>query len=853
MRRLLLIFLLTCPSLAQTTISIPAASGGGVKLTLNERPGINIDQNTYFGNQQYAANLLASFNTSFAQQIGSQFSRAKSCGSTTSWIDDNSGSTQPTNFQQGATYQVISGADNGLSGTITASAAASGSNGQTLTLSPTLTTPCSAGDYMVIRCRTSGGTCGGGQTTANIGFTISGTSSLETSDVSPSSGSNQALSLATGGSMLVPFDATVSGAIYINLNGTYTLTYRAKGTTGAPVVGYTVSHGGTTYLNASDTPTVSGTSGVGWTNYSHQFTATENGSQSAVGGQVQLSITGTGTALIQDVYLTESGTGSNTSYLRNAVFARLSAMAPGTVRWMESPIYGCTFDNLIAAPTARRVCYTSANQALGVTASGSLNDYLLAMAEIGADPFWTFSVYSTATDMVNMAAYFNASCASGNAYATIRCNFLSGTPYAGETWTQIFANIYLEMGNEVWNGGNSDNLTFNSLAYGNIVGANAQALHGAAFYNSKIKMLASGWAGYGSPNPSGSWGDALLGQAQSVGSLPDGITGSGYSFPYITDLTTSAIFPAMFAEGPNYSTVQTFSSVPATGMTYQLGNFYQTKYGIPGYIYEMNISAQCGLSGIGITQTTLNQTLAGIGGALSLAQNILLGARDAGIGVQNVWSLVEDGNTFDLAAANHGSSCSTNSGFSAPIFGVNRIMGGPTNTQAVDRPSAIALQLINAAVGSKLKLLNTTQTSTPTYSQAGAQPDPTQTSLTNSIAANAAVRYTQATAFGDGAGNYALVVLCLNPSATCPITFTGAAAPTGTVTKTVLTSTNITDNNESINLGGTPVVTTPSSTTLSSPTSDTPPAFSMTTYTWQVGSTPTGTQFSGVMSGKIGQ
>ena len=66
----------------------------------------------------------------------------------------------------------------------------------------------------------------------------------------------------------------------------------------------------------------------------------------------------------------------------------------------------------------------------------------------------------------------------------------------------------------------------------------------------------------------------------------------------------------------------------------------------------------------------------------------------------------------------------------------------------------------------------------------------------------------QAFGFGDGAGNYSLIVYNLNLTSSEAITFSGAAAPTGTCTKTVFTSTNITDNNESARLSArcTPVV-----------------------------------------------
>ena len=168
-----------------------------------------------------------------------------------------------------------------------------------------------------------------------------------------------------------------------------------------------------------------------------------------------------------------------------------------------------------------------------------------------------------------------------------------------------------------------------------------------------------------------------------------------------------------------------------------------------------------------------------------------------------------------------------------PPFGGPTALCRPTISGVVDRPSGISLQLVNSAM--LPNLLAVTQSGTPTYNQAAAQPIPTTGTPTESIAANSAVPLVQAFGFGDGAGNYSLIVYNLSLTSNEAITFSGVGAPTGTVTKTLFTSTNVTDNNESVMIGQTPVVGTPSPTTLSSPGGDTLPPFSLTTYTWSTG------------------
>jgi hypothetical protein len=158
--------------------------------------------------------------------------------------------------------------------------------------------------------------------------------------------------------------------------------------------------------------------------------------------------------------------------------------------------------------------------------------------------------------------------------------------------------------------------------------------------------------------------------------------------------------------------------------------------------------------------------------------------------------------------------------------------------------------MVNAAM--LPNLLAVTQTGTPTYSSPAAQPNPGWTTLTYQIVANPTVPYVQAFGFGDGAGNYSLIVYNVNLTSSEAVTFAGAAAPTGSVTKTVFTSTNITDNNESSTIStGTPPIVQPTSTTVSNPSGDTIPPFAMVTYQWSTSAsgpaTMSGISASGVV------
>jgi hypothetical protein len=834
-RRLTLVVLLCAPLLrAQTVISVPVASGAGVKYVMPERFGINLDDSYNYGNNQLTANLLASDGVSFTPQIWQGASQCSYSGAST-WVDANGYSPQIGNFWSGASYQVISGPNIGKTGTITDSRPATGAQGQTYTLSGTLSSACIGGgnsDEMILRCRTPLSTCATGYSPSNLaGINLTtqagGTNTFETTDVSPSSNSPQAMQLTAPGTAEAGIQAIYEGLLtyhsYININGTYTLTFRAKATSGAPTMYYYVYRtGGQQFLTGSVTPTVNPTPGAGWQNYSFTFTASENGGQ-VEDGSVWLDATG-GTVLLQDIALTEQPTGGNTTVFRNAVYQHLLALHPGILRMMTADSWGCTVDNMMV-PTysGRYLCGDNSYQNIGQPISYGWSDFMTLAHAVGADPWITFSVYSTPTDMTNVAAYMSGTCGNGNPYTAMRCNYGQITP-----WTQVFNHIYLEMGNEIWNSPNGEDVYGNGgQNYGVLLAANIVSLKSSPFYSSNLKMVGSGFElqsnfAYG-------WNWTVLTAAGS--NLPDYIDGAPYMFQDMTDLSSNQnIFGPMFAEPVNY--------VLPSGPTSGLQQYTQANFpGVNGAVYETNLTTNCALTGT--TQTQINQVVAGVGAGLDATMAMLLGVRDAGVLVQSFFALPEVENSFGLAASGNSGSCPQTYSPWEPLWGSNLFMPGPTDSSSIDRPSGISLQLINKAMDNKLNVLNTVQTGTPTYNQPAAQPNPTSwpTAGLNSIAANAAVPYVQAFGFGDGAGNYSLIVYNVNLNANEAISFSGPGAPSGTVTKTVFTSNNITDNNEGLAIGKTPVVGYPTSTTVSNPTGDSLPPFSMTTYTWSTGAT----------------
>jgi hypothetical protein len=916
----LVLCLLSAPALAQTVVSIPAASGTGIKYTMPARYGINIDNTYNYGDSQLTRNLLQANSVSFAPQIYMSSSPCAAGSNTSQWFDQNIYNPQPQNFWQGATYQVISGANAGATGIVTSSTAAAGGAGVIFNLSPSLSTTCTAsggGDEMIVRCVTPLGSCAGGYGPAQMaGNQINGNVTFETSDLSPNSQSLQALQLASpsqdqpspllkravdgtnpaSSGLMSPWDPIVKGqgsGFFINLNGSYTLTFRAKGTSGAPAIAYSVDRVGTApYLAGTVNPTVSATPGLGWTDYSFTFTASETGSQAA-NGEVMLEVTG-GTVLLQDLALTEAATGGNTTFLRDAVYQDLLNMHPGMMRLMNQDNWGCTVDAMMTVTFwGRPQCGYSSYLASTQPVSIGYSDFLQAAAAVGARAAWlTISPFSTTQDFINLEAYLDGACGNGNSYTALRCSYGQATP-----WTTVFpGGIYIEFGNEVWNSSNGENVYGgNGQAYGVLLGNAVAGARASSFANPAIKFVGSGFIlGYGAYG----WNWTVLTAACAIsGGCPDYIGGAPYTFGDMTDLSSPQnIFGPMFAEPVNTTEVG--------GVTNRLQHDNFGTFGVNGAIYEENMGTVCGLSSD--TQDDVNGVVAGLGAGLTIMENALLATRDAGVLVHNIFAYPETSNPFD-APPDIYSGCGSyrSATLSTPLWGTNRFAAGPGSSNIVDRPTGIALALVNQAIGDNLDVLNTAQSATPTYSSPAAQPNPDSTAqitatLTSgstvltgialnrgylagylnqylygngipsstyitaynqqtgtatmtqpattggsqdlnaihyNVAANSSVPYVQAFGFADGSGHYTLIAFNFNLTSNEAIAFSGAAAPTGAVKRTVFTSANITDNNENCAIGCTPTVAYPAPTTVFSPSSDLLPPYSMTTYTWSTNAT----------------
>ena len=215
------------PASAQTATNF--AIGTTVQRTGVKHLGINITGEDTYDSAQMMKNLLYQ-SPGFEGEIWQSILNCVVTSPTTCQDKDIWGAW-PANFLQGASFQFIYGAANGQTGTIASNTASNyaGNAGVILTFSAPLSPAPAAGDYLVVKMNVPGNAQAGWQTNTSGGATVS----TDTTDIAPDSPGKQALSIsaaASGQSAEISqgFDTT-SGRSFVQMKGTYTFAFKAKG------------------------------------------------------------------------------------------------------------------------------------------------------------------------------------------------------------------------------------------------------------------------------------------------------------------------------------------------------------------------------------------------------------------------------------------------------------------------------------------------------------------------------------------------------------------------------------------------------------------------------------------------
>jgi hypothetical protein len=725
-----------------TVISI----GSNVIRPYVKRFGINLSGQTYYDSGQLMRNL-AFRNPGFEGEIWEtvlqcKFVQDNMCA------DDDEWSSWPKDFAKGGTFEFFYGNAKGATGTIAGNSVANSTphRGVWMNFGPMAIAP-KVGDFYIVRLRIPGGADQGWRTDAKNGATIT----TEFKDISRSSPGKQALRVTAAGtdqfaSLTSDID-TWAGKSFVQLNGTYTLFFRAKGTGGKnslniSISRYTGKHGNMNYFSKEVPLTET------WQDYSFPIPFHEDGTYQ---GPMPVTFTLQGSsALLDDVSFTEPPVKDNPTAYRNAVVERLKDLHPGILRYMDNGTsFGSTIDNLIAPPFARmRAGYGEGPHEQGDIPIG-LHEFLVLCQTVKADPWFVMPMAITPTEMQNLIAYLAAP--ANDPYGAKRAALGQTQP-----WTQVFSEIHLELGNETWNWNSFPGEgILDPKAYGartSQIFAFAKSAPG--YDKNKFDMIMDGW--WAVP----SWTEDELKQNTHA----DSIDIAPYTFnPFIDASTTEAVYGPMFAEPERMNSRK-------DGLVVQDAKL-AAQFGMKLAVYEANLGTSFGTA----SQADLDANIPSLGAGLTTTENMLLMLRDNGAVDQALFALPEYANGFNNTAHPDAHEL-------VKLWGAVVDMGGETNRV---RPSFLAEQLANEAIGGKM--IEATQT--------GSNPTWDQPKSVNGDVQLTGAHFIQSFAFNDN-GHYSLVLFNLSRSGALPVVFSGSSAPHGTVKYSRLSSSKPTDNNE---------------------------------------------------------
>jgi hypothetical protein len=764
----------TCAASAQTPTDIGISSS--VQQASVHRLGVNLGDETYFDSGQIMKNLI--FNNPGFE--GLRYRMVYKCSKITSDTcqDDNQYAAMATNYWVNGTYRVLSGTQAGTQGTITASLASSSCSGcgQTITFDKSIAL--ASGDYIAVTQYTpGGGDAGWAESTAG-----GGTIATELTDLSPNTPGKQAMLLSATGSgqsavLTQGFD-TWANLSFIQLNGNFEVTFRAKGMGGnnqLNVSARRLQNGQNAWLAQTLTLTNS------WQDYTLTFTATETGSGV---GPVHLDFTATGSNVeLDDVSMNQTNSDpSNTTVFRDDVVNTLKELNPGTLRMMAAgAALASDIPNQLQTPYARyRMGFNSSGKMPNV--SYGIHEFLQLCQTIGADPWITIPTATTPAEMAIFVQYLTGT--GGDQWSTLRMSRGQSAP-----WTTVFKKIHIELGNETWNGSfKGESMNYPGYPqWANTVFGAARAT--AGFKAANFDLVIDGWAS------SSGYTTTML----STSNQHDSVDIAPYLLYSANDESQALQFGALFAEpeewllpgGEVANSLKAAAAAPSfSGSSTNLN------------VYETNLGVMIG----NITKPELDNLTPSIGAGLGHTVHMLEMMR-AGVQYQNAFSLTQ----YEYKRGDQSL---------VRLWGLVVDMG-VTNRR---RPQFLTQALANTAITGNM--MATAQT--------GANPTWNQPLSSDGVQLNGA-HLLQSFAF-QGAQGSSAVVFNLSQTTALPVTFSGANAPTGSVQVSQLTSANITDSNE---FADNVQTTTNSISGMKATTVVSLPPFSMTVLTWGTSTTTT--------------
>jgi alpha-L-arabinofuranosidase len=333
-----------------------------------------------------------------------------------------------------------------------------------------------------------------------------------------------------------------------------------------------------------------------------------------------------GMAQIDEVSVFKQGDVNPTPF-RDDLVNLLKDLKPGSLRHLQ--IGGSSIDNALR-PRKNRMAYSHSRfhqPADGTwpahpdtngdaqTHSYGLHEFLQLCEEVGTDPWYCTSGTLKQDEFVQLMEYLGGP--AGTPMGDLRIDRGHPTP-----WTQVFNNIHIEVGNEAWNSAAAyANGGYNGQEYWSDLFASAKA---SPYYRSHIKFHAGG---------------------QAVNTWLNGII-AGNHYPQADALALAPyVIHSMSAEEAALNDEQLYSWIYGFTWYNSHTGFMQANYdavtdalGMDLSIYEVNHHITGGDGAL----SQRNKIVDGLGGALNVANWMLLMLERQHVRVQNIFTLIQD-------------------------------------------------------------------------------------------------------------------------------------------------------------------------------------------------------------------
>jgi hypothetical protein len=458
----------------------------------------------------------------------------------------------------------------------------------------------------------------------------------------------------------------------------------------------------------------------------------------------ELDAAGSGAEVWVDDVELRSAEGINPTAFTDSYVDRLTELRPGVLRFWGAQL-GASFESQIAPLHARRTNGWSPQGRTPNEFSYSLHEFLELCAYVGTDPWYVMPPTFTPEECAALVEYLAAPASGGHPWAQRRAALGRVEP-----WTESFARMHIEFGNEMWgSGGGGDPFMGSSVnggeRLGNIAHDRFSIMRTPPFFEAdKMRLVIGGQAGYAGRQR----------EIQQNASAHDAVALAPYFGILDTWASDEEIYLPLFA--------MPFQDVKNGRMRESRG--YLDESGITDMsIYELNFHTTHGNAPIGVR----NDFLTGMGGAIALPLSMLVYQRDLGAIDQCAFSSL--GYSFRLENGEY-----------ARLWGMLR----DVEATGRKRPTWLGVELANKAImGSALLTAQTGNISS--WMQ---QP-------INGIEAPIAVRTVQSFAFADN-GERSLVLFNLSLDAASEVELRLLEPADGGAMLYQLASASIHDNNE---------------------------------------------------------